>query len=143
MFIICAGIKFLSEENVPCVAADSVFLWEEGFLGSSVGKESACIAGDPCLIPGLGKSAREGIGYPLQDSGLENSMDCIVHGIAESDRTERPSLSWEEVSSGPSHTARTSMAFCLQVRSTQPSDPDSLLLTSYSRGDQMDTQTCA
>ena len=78
LFILCAGAKFLSEENVPCVAADSVFLWEEGFLGSSVGKESACSAGDPCLIPGLGKSAREGIGYPLQDSGLENSMDCIV-----------------------------------------------------------------
>ena len=34
--------------------------------GSSVGKESACNAKDPCLIPGLGRSAGEGIGYPLQ-----------------------------------------------------------------------------
>ena len=33
-------------------------------------------------IPGLGRSPGEGKGYPLQDSGLENSMDCIVHGVA-------------------------------------------------------------
>ena len=39
-----------------------------GFPGSSVGKESACNAGDPCLIPGLGRSLGEGIGYPLQYS---------------------------------------------------------------------------
>ena len=95
-----------------------------GFLDSSVGKESACNAGDPSLIPGSGRSAEEGIGYPLQCSwaslvaqlvknppamretwvrslgwedppgegngyplhysGLENSMDCIVHGVAKS-----------------------------------------------------------
>ena len=59
-----------------------------GFPGSSVGKESACNAGDPSSIPGLGRSIGEGIGYPLQYSGLENSMDCIVHGVAESDMTE-------------------------------------------------------
>ena len=51
---------------------------------SSVGKESACNAGDPSLIPGLGKSPGEGKGYPLQYSGLENSMDCIVHGVTKS-----------------------------------------------------------
>ena len=94
-----------------------------GFPCSSVGKESACNARDPGLIPGLGRSAGEGIGYPLQYSwtslvaqlvknppamwetwvrsldredplvkgkatlqysGLENSMNCIVHGIAKS-----------------------------------------------------------
>ena len=37
--------------------------------------------GDPGLIPGSGRSAGEGKGYPLQYSGLENSMDCIVHEI--------------------------------------------------------------
>ena len=37
-----------------------------------------------CLVPGLGRSPGEGKGYPLQDSGLENSMDCIVHGVAKS-----------------------------------------------------------
>ena len=41
---------------------------KEGFPDSSVGKESACNAGDPGLIPGLGRSAGEGIGYPLQYS---------------------------------------------------------------------------
>ena len=53
-----------------------------GFPGSLAGKESACSAGDPSSIPGLGRSAGEGNGYPLQYSGLENSMDCLVHGVA-------------------------------------------------------------
>ena len=48
-----------------------------GFPGSSVGKESTCNAEDLGLIPGLGRSLGEGNGYPLQYSGLENSMDCI------------------------------------------------------------------
>ena len=52
--------------------------------GSSTGKESACNVGDPGSIPGLERSAGEGIGYLLQYSGLENSRDCIVHGIAKS-----------------------------------------------------------
>ena len=102
--------------------------WYLPFSDSSVGKESACNAGDPSSIPGLGKSTGEGIGYPvqyswvslvaqlvknppavagdlglipglgrspgegkdypLQYSGLENSMDCVVSGVAESDTTE-------------------------------------------------------
>ena len=40
--------------------------------------------GDGGLIPGLGRSTGEGKGYPLQYSGLENSMECIVHGVAKS-----------------------------------------------------------
>ena len=60
-----------------------------GFPDSSVGKESTYNAGDPGSIPGLGRSPGEGKGYPLQYSGLENSMDCIVHGVAKS----RPRLS--------------------------------------------------
>ena len=55
-----------------------------GFPVSSVGKESACNAGDLDLIPGLGRSPGEGKSYPLQYSGLENSMDCIVHGVPKS-----------------------------------------------------------
>ena len=39
-----------------------------GFLGSLAGKESTCNAGDPGLVPGLGSSAGDGIGYPLQYS---------------------------------------------------------------------------
>ena len=50
------------------------------FPHSSVGKETACNAGDLGSIPGLGRSPGEGKGYPLQYSGLENSVDCIVHG---------------------------------------------------------------
>ena len=45
------------------------------FLGSSDGKESACNAGDPGSIPGLGRSPGEGNGNPLQYSCLENTMD--------------------------------------------------------------------
>ena len=55
-----------------------------GFPFGSAGKESACHAGDLGLIPGLGRSPVEGKGYPLQYSGLENSMDCIIHRIAKS-----------------------------------------------------------
>ena len=55
-----------------------------GFPGGSAGKESACNAGDLGSIPGLGRSPGEWKGYPLQYSGLENSMDCIVHGVAKS-----------------------------------------------------------
>ena len=66
---------------------------EAGFPDFSVGKEYACNAGDLGLIPGLGRSTGEGKGYPLQYSSLENSMDCIVHGVTESDTTEQLSLS--------------------------------------------------
>ena len=60
-----------------------------GFPGGSAGKESACNVGDLGLIPGLGRSPGEGKGYPLQFSGLENSMDCISPwGHTESDTTE-------------------------------------------------------
>ena len=59
-----------------------------GFPGGSAGKESTCNEGDLGLIPGLGRSPGEEKGYPLQYSGLENSMDCIVRGVAELDPTE-------------------------------------------------------
>ena len=53
-----------------------------GFPGGSDGKESTYNAGDLCSIPGSGRSPGEGKGYTLQYSGLENSVDCIVYGIA-------------------------------------------------------------
>ncbi len=55
-----------------------------GFPGGSDGKESACNAGDLGSIPELGRSPGEGKGYPLQYSGLENSMGCVVCGVAKS-----------------------------------------------------------
>ena len=52
-----------------------------GFPCGSAGKEYACNAGDLGLIPGLGRSPGEGKDYPLQYSGLGNSMDYILHGV--------------------------------------------------------------
>ena len=66
----------------------------EGFLNGigsfslmpagSAGKESACHAGDLGSTPGLGRSPGEGNSYPLRYFRLENSMDCVVHGVAKS-----------------------------------------------------------
>ena len=60
-----------------------------GFPHGSVGKESACNAGEPGSIPGLRRSPEEGNGNPLQYSCLENTMDrgawqATVHGVAKS-----------------------------------------------------------
>ena len=64
-------------------------LWEMHFIfycwiWCSVGKESTCNAGDLSSVPGLGRSPGEGKGYPVQYSGLENSMDCRVHRVTKS-----------------------------------------------------------
>ena len=60
-----------------------------GFPCGSAGKESTCNVGDLISIPGLGRSPGEGNSYPLQDSGLKNSMDSIAWGGKESDKTEQ------------------------------------------------------
>ena len=59
-----------------------------GFLYGLPGKESACNVGDLGLIPGLGRSPGGGKGRPVQCSGLETSMDCSSHGVAELDTIE-------------------------------------------------------
>ena len=61
----------------------------KGVPGGSDGKESACNAGDPGIIPGLGKYPGEGNGNPLQYFCLENPMDrgawrVTVHGVTKS-----------------------------------------------------------
>ena len=58
--------------------------FNRGFPCGSVGKESTCNVGDLGSIPGIGKSPGEGKGYPLQYSGLENFIDCIIHGVTKS-----------------------------------------------------------
>ena len=75
------NLLYWQADSLPCQPAgkSSKVL---GFPHGSAGKESARSAGDPGLIPGLGRSPREGKGCPAQYSGLENSMDCIVHGVA-------------------------------------------------------------
>ena len=83
------------EPRSPALQADS--LLPSGFLSSSDSKESACIAGDPDSIPGLGRSPGGGHGNPLQYSCLENPhgqrslVGCSPCGCKESDTTERPS----------------------------------------------------
>ena len=67
------------------------------FPCGSAGKESTCNVGDLGSIPGLGRSPGEGKGYPLQYSDLENSLDCIVHGVTKSWTTERLSLSCQGI----------------------------------------------
>ena len=68
-----------------CLGERTLMLWKMiGFPCGSAGKESACNVGDLGLIPGLGRSPGEGKGYQLQYSGLENSMDYVVHGVAKS-----------------------------------------------------------
>ena len=62
----------------PDRLATPVFL---GFPGGSAVKESAFNVRDLGSVPGLGRSPGEGKGYPLQYSGLENSVDCTVHGV--------------------------------------------------------------
>ena len=66
-------INALLAYGLPCGSAEKEFAYNVGDLG---------------LIHGLGRSPGEGKGYPLQYSGLKNSMDCIVHGATESDPTE-------------------------------------------------------
>ena len=74
----------------------------EGFPDSSVGKESTRNAEDSSSIPGLGRPTGEGKGYPLQCSGLENSTDCIIHGITESDTTDQLSISLSSIGASAS-----------------------------------------
>ena len=65
-------------------ASSQTFLCSLGFPGGSGGKESACNVGDLGLTSGLERSPGEGKGYPLQHSGLENSMNCIVDKVSKS-----------------------------------------------------------
>ena len=112
----CPGASLIAQlvKNLPAVQDSWVrkIRWRRdrlptpvflSFPCGSAGKESACNAGDLGSIPGLGRSPGEGKGYPLQYSGLENSMDYIVHagefhglyspwGLKESDMTKRLSL---------------------------------------------------
>ena len=90
----CITREAISKMKRQPTAWEKIFqmMWPTGFVSkiwkhfpdSSVGKESACNAGDPGSIPGSGRSPGEGKGYPLQHSGPENSMDCIAHVVSKS-----------------------------------------------------------
>ena len=66
-----------------------------GFPGSSAGKESSCNRGDPGSIPGLGRSAGEGTGYPLQSSWASLAVQLVKSPPAMRE-TWVPSLGWED-----------------------------------------------
>ena len=68
----------------------------QGFPDSSTGKESTCNTGDPSSIPGLGRSAGEGIGYPLQYS-LASLVAQLVKNLAAMRETWVQSLGWEDL----------------------------------------------
>ena len=69
-----------------------------GFPCDPAGKESTCNAGNLGSIPRLGRSPGEGKGYPLQYSGLENSMDFIVHGVMKSQKqTLQAKREWQDI----------------------------------------------
>ena len=90
------------ESLLLCVLCKDTSLIRLGFcpydlftLFSSVGKESACNAGDPGSIPGLGRSAGEGIGYPLQYSWASLVAQLVKNAPAMWDTWVR-SLGWED-----------------------------------------------
>ena len=72
------------KRKLLATSTHKVNILNKGFPGGSDGKESACNAGDPGLIPGSGRSPRERTGYPLQYSCLENSMDRGIRAGAKS-----------------------------------------------------------
>ena len=79
--------QFLGEskiQNLICQYLKSKYRLPRECSPGSAHKESTCNVGDLGSIPGLGRSPGGGKGYPLQYSGLENSMDWIVHGVAKS-----------------------------------------------------------
>ena len=68
-----------------------------GFPDSSAGKESTCNVGNLGFIPGLERSPGEGKGYPLQYSGLKNSMECISMGLQTAGHDQMTFISHREI----------------------------------------------
>ena len=92
------------EEPGSCPKAVLLFfdyssLVSVGFSGSSVGKESTCNSGDPGLIPGSGRSAGEGIGYPPQYSWASLVAQLVKNPSAMRETWVR-SLGWEDLEKG-------------------------------------------
>ena len=76
-------VRFLGRED-PLEEGQVTHSSILGLPFGSAGKESTCNVGDLGLIPGWGRPPGEGKDYPLQYFGLENSMNCILHGIPKS-----------------------------------------------------------
>ena len=94
------------------IAINMILTRKRGFHGGSDGKESACNAGDPGLIPGLGRSPGEGNGSPTQYSCLENPLDrgawwATVHGVTDTTEGLAYILSRKKDPSGPVSVSTT------------------------------------
>ena len=74
---------------------ETVLYYTQGFPDSSVGKQSTCNAGDPGSIPGSGRSAGEGLGYPLQYSWA-SFVAQLVKNLPAMPKTWVRSLGWED-----------------------------------------------
>ena len=101
-------VRFLSQED-PLEKGWGAHSSILGLPCGLAGKESTCNVGDLGFIPGLGRFPGERKGYPVQYFGLENSVDCIVHGVTKS-QTGLSNfhfniiLSWQDLTSQGSHT---------------------------------------
>ena len=97
----------------------NLFYWIWGFPGSSVGKESACSAGDPGLIPGSGRSPGEGNGKPLQYPCPENLMDSGAWWAAVHE-SQRVGHDWETQFSS---VAQSCLTLCDPMNCSPPGLP--------------------
>ena len=79
-------VQFLGQEDGEGIGYQLQYSWAS--LVAQLVQNPACNVGDLGSIPGLERSPEEGKGYPRQYSGLENSKDCTVHGVAGSAMTE-------------------------------------------------------
>ena len=100
IFLFLITLKILRSQvfyrtSLRCDLSDVFFMIRLGFPQSSVGKESACNAGDPSLIPGSRRAAGEGIGYPLQDSWASLVAQLVKNPPTVWETWAR-SLAWED-----------------------------------------------
>ena len=121
--ILAWEIPWTEKPGGPYCLPTPVFL---GLPGGSAGKESACGMGDLGSMPGLQRSPGEGNSHPHQCSGLKNSVDCIVHGVAKGQT--RPSDFRPLVAApGPWSTRSTAVAHwrgCPEARGPLPDHGD-------------------
>ena len=112
------------------------------FPCGSAGKEFARNAGDLGSIPGLGRPPRERKGYPRQYSGLENSMDCIVHEVAKS-RTQLSNFHFHFVPSDWATRQWCSLSYTYSTWCVNWSHRNNIIIIITNWGNRETKGTCA